>query len=332
MNKTILNTLKIASAAIVAIIIAKVLNLDNGISAGIVAILSIQATKKETIKTALERFMAFVCALAISFVTYHICGYNLIGFCLYLIGFIYVCQRYQWIAAMAMDSVLISHFIGFQSMATPHMINEALIFFIGIGAGILANMHLRADVNYIEELKTNADEQIKKILHRMSEHMLKEDKSDYNNDCFLRLDDMIREAENVAKINYENQLGKKDEYDLFYIQMRKNQKDVLHEMYKLIRQVKTTPDTIHIIANFLEEISLQFEASNTVEDLLEKTQFIDQFMASTELPQTRKEFEDRALLFTLLKKIKEFLDIKAEFAAMIKKHEEILQGIKAFKS
>lgn len=121
MKKTVLNTLKIAAAAIAAILVARLLKLDNGISAGIVAILSIQATKKETLRTALDRFLAFVAALAISFITYHVFGFNLTGFCLYLTAFIFVCQRYQWISAMAMDSVLISHFIGFSSMVPNYL-------------------------------------------------------------------------------------------------------------------------------------------------------------------------------------------------------------------
>lgn len=319
MKKTVLNTLKIAAAAIAAILIARFLHLENGISAGIVAILSIQATKKETLRTALDRFLAFVAALAISYITYHICGFNLTGFCLYLAAFIFVCQRYQWISAMAMDSVLISHFIGFSSMAPNYLINEALIFFIGIGAGIIANLHLHKDTNSIEKLKTDADEQIRKILCRMSERMIEEDKSDYNGDCFRALDDMIREAENVARINYANQFGTSDRYDLDYIAMRRKQKEVLHEMYKFVRQLRTTPDNIYLLSNFLDDVSLQFEKNNTAEGLLRETQEIDRFMNTTELPKTRAEFEDRALLFALLQKIKEFLEIKAEFAAALSK-------------
>lgn len=317
MKKTVLNTTKIAAAAIAAILIARLLKLDNGISAGIVAVLSIQATKKETIRTALDRFLAFVAALAISYITYHVCGFNLTGFCLYLIAFIFVCQRYQWLSAMAMDSVLISHFIGFASMSSDHIINEALIFFLGIGAGIIANLHLHKDINSIEKLKTDADEQIRKILRRMSERMIEEDKSDYNGDCFQKLDDMIREAENVARLNYANQFGTKDRYDLDYIAMRRKQKEVLFEMYKFVRQLRTTPDNIYLIANFLDDISLQFERNNTAEDLLRERQEIDRFMMTTELPKTREEFEDRALLFALLHQIKEFLEIKAEFSAAL---------------
>ena len=61
-----LNTLKISLAAILAIVTAKLVKLDFAVSAGIVAILSVQPTKKETLKTALDRLLAFLIALVIS--------------------------------------------------------------------------------------------------------------------------------------------------------------------------------------------------------------------------------------------------------------------------
>lgn len=64
-NKTkILNTCKIGLAAILAILLAQVLQLTFAVSAGIVAILSVAPTKKETIKTAIGRFFAFLVAIS----------------------------------------------------------------------------------------------------------------------------------------------------------------------------------------------------------------------------------------------------------------------------
>lgn len=40
---------------------------------------------------------------------------------------------------MAMDSVLISHFLSFQTMNVKTVENEVLIFIIGVGFGILVN-------------------------------------------------------------------------------------------------------------------------------------------------------------------------------------------------
>ena len=107
------NTIKISIAAILAILCAHALKLDFAVSAGIVAILSVQPTKKETLRTALARFFAFAAALVISVTLFKTLGFTVPVFFLYLTIFILLCQWRNWISAMAMDSVLISHLLSF---------------------------------------------------------------------------------------------------------------------------------------------------------------------------------------------------------------------------
>jgi len=105
-----------------------------------------------------------------------------------------------------MNSVLISHFLTMQDMSINAVINEVLIFVIGVGMGIIANMHLHKNVDYIEKLKDATDEHIKKILEQMSEKVMKNDDSDYNSELFFELREHIRMAKNVAEENYKKQL------------------------------------------------------------------------------------------------------------------------------
>ena len=83
-----LNTFKITGAAVLAIICARLLKLDFAVSAGIVAILSVQPTKKETLKTALARLLAFAAALAISTTLFLLLGFTVQVF-FYQEGFTY---------------------------------------------------------------------------------------------------------------------------------------------------------------------------------------------------------------------------------------------------
>ena len=168
-NRTVLfKTFKIAAAAVVAILLAYILKLDNPLSTGVVAILTIQPTKKETFKTALGRFLAFLCALVIAFVCFKLLGFNILSFCIYLFIFVFICHIFGWYSAMAMDSVLISHFLSAGNMEVELVLNECVIFVLGVGVGLIANLHLKKNVNYIEELKDKTDSQIKKILSRMA--------------------------------------------------------------------------------------------------------------------------------------------------------------------
>lgn len=313
-KQQVFNIAKTATAAILSILLATLLDLDFAISAGIVAILTIQPTKKETIKTALGRLYAFVIAMVIAYVSFHLIGFTVEAYFLYLVVFICVCQICKWNSAIAMDSVLISHFITFGNMEFGTICNEAAIFALGVGTGIVANLHLHKRVNYIEELKAGTDEQIIRILSRMSERILNQDKSDYNGDCFAALKKQILTAKNVAEENYNNQFGSGDIYDMEYIKMREEQIQILYEMYKNVRATHTIPATAEKISIFLQKMSEVYHRNNTGKELMERFLELDASMKSQPLPVARKEFEDRAKLYGLLRSIEEFIQIKIDFA------------------
>lgn len=310
----IIDTIKIVLASMTAILLAEFLNLQYAVSAGIIAILSIQPTKKETMKTALGRFLAFVCALLISSVSFYLAGFTVTAFVLYLFVFIFICLSFGWNHAMAMDSVLISHFLTSGNMEFAMIGNETLLFVIGVGAGIIANLHLHKDVRQMEELRERIDNQIKNILFQMSERILGSDNSDYNGKCFDVLSEYLGKARRMAEQNYKNQLSGGDVFDMKYVGMRREQYECLYEMYKNVRKIKTTPAQAQIISDFLKQISEEYHKENTVDSLLNRFYEIDQGMRTQPLPVERREFEDRAMLYSLLRHLEEFLMIKKEFA------------------
>lgn len=128
-GKKILFAVKVVLAAIVAILTAEAFKLQFSFSAGIVAILSVAFTKRETIKTAVNRFFAFIAALLIAAVCFNLIGFGMYGFFAYLVLFIILCQIMGWNSAMALDSVLISHFVTFGVMDIPALTNEIGLFF-----------------------------------------------------------------------------------------------------------------------------------------------------------------------------------------------------------
>ena len=308
------NTIKIAGAAMIAIFIAVAMKVEFAVSAGVVAMLTIQPTKKETIKIALGRFVAFITALLIAYGSFTLFGYGMEAFMIYLVLFVLVCQIFRWYSAMAMNSVLISHFLTFGVMNGETLRNEIILFCIGVGVGIIANLHLHKNVNDMERLKEETDAQIKKILSRMSQRILDRDISDYNGDCFLILGNSIRRAKNVAEENFNNQFGSKDVYDREYIAMREKQCEVLYEMYKNVRTIETTPITAGKISAFLSRMAEVYHKNNTGKELLEQFEELDEGMKHQPLPVERKEFEDRAKLYGLLRHIEEFIKLKIEFA------------------
>ncbi len=315
-QKVMLNTIKFASASIISILIALALEIDFAVSAGIVTILTIQPTKKETVKTAFGRVLSFLISLLLSYALFGVFGYTMIAFLVYLALYVFICQVFRWQNSLTVSPVLVSHFLTSEVMNFHTVSNEIIIFVIGVGVGLIANLHLKKNEDYIEELKAAADNQITEILMRTAERILEHDEAYHNDDCFAELRSHIRKAKNVAEENYNNQFLTDDVYDIEYIRMRDKQCWILYEMYKSVRHIETTPITAEHISDFLRNLATVYptiHSGDAGRKLMTEFRVLDGEMKTKPLPADRNEFEDRARLFGLLRLIEEFIQIKIYF-------------------
>ena len=309
----ILKAFKIDLAAVLSILTANLLGLDYAITAGIITVLSIQNTKRETLQTARDRGLAFLCALILSYLCFRWLDFSVIAFILYLFLFAFLCLSAGWGQAIAMDSVLISHFLTEQRFDSAMVVNELLVFAVGTLYGILINLHLRKKEVEFDRLSKLVDDEIKGIIHRMAENIRQEDKTNYHSDCFVRLEDKIHLAKECALRNWNNTLWSQSAYELDYIRMRENQSRVLKNIYDSIVRITMLPAQTMQVAAFFEEIEAQYHRDNNVEELLRLLEKMLSDMKRETLPQSREEFEARALLFYTLMQLEEFLTLKNKF-------------------
>lgn len=124
-GRRFIRSLKVAAASFAAIAAAVELGLNFSATAGIITILSIRPTKRETLKSALNRGLAFLCALVLSAVVFRLFGYTLWAFAVYLLLFSLFVLSVGLGEALANSSVLVSHFLGERSMG-PSQVAELL--------------------------------------------------------------------------------------------------------------------------------------------------------------------------------------------------------------
>lgn len=318
MKKSILfNSAKISLGCVVAIIISTLLNLKYGLTAGLLTVLSIQDTKRETLKTALKRLYAFFFAFAVSVICFKIMGYNALSFGVYLFIFVNICFIMDWKIAIVPVSVLVTHLISEKSTDITLIINEFLLFAVGAGTGMLVNMHLHKDNEKMSVCRENLDSEIKDVLERMSFRILSADKSDYSGDCFKKLDALMFEAQKTAHENYDNNLKNPQTYDIEYLEMRKKQCSILYEMYKSIIKIETPPQQALVISDFLKKTAVEYHEKNDVKNLISDLEKLFSEMQYQPMPSERQEFENRAVLYSFMLLLKEFLYLKYEFVCKI---------------
>ena len=300
--ETFRKSLKISVAAVLAIVAADWLGLNYSATAGIITVLSIQNTKRETLWTALKRAAALCCAFLLAAVCFWVLGYNIAAFAVYLFFFALLCFRMKWVEALAMVSVLVTHFLTERDMTVRLVLNEVLLFFVGTSFGVLVNLHLHRKKHQFVVLSDEVDNQIKGILHRMSEWLVRENREAYGSGCFETLDEALSRA-----------LLSDDTYEIDYIEMREEQSIILREVYENIKGLAYLPQQAIQVAALIRKIEEGYYRENTVEGLLAKTDAFLSRMATRPLPQTREEFEARAVLFYILKQLRNMLKLKYDF-------------------
>lgn len=321
-------SLKLALAAVLAIASSEALGLEYSATAGIITILSIQGTKLETFRTAAKRALAFLCALILAGACYGLLGYTVWAFGIYLFLFVLLCLVMRWQEAIAMDSVLVSHF-WIQGCFFPLLWNETLLFIVGTGAGILVNLHLRGRREQFTRLSDRVDGLIKEILGEMASQLMRGSYSDGEESGAAgpnetqghepwqaaeeELLQALRQAEDCAVENYGNTPFSRDTYELDYVRMRQRQTVILRAIHENIRGISYLPRQAGQVAQLLERVRQEYHRYNNVEGLLAQMEELYADMQTQPLPQSREEFEARAVLFYILRQMEELLKVKKQF-------------------
>lgn len=319
----LIQSVKLAIAAIVSIWIANFVELDYAISAGIITLLSIQNTKRETIQRARNRGLAFLCAIGIGIMCFCIFDFSLMGFGIYIGLFAFLCYTFAWTEAIVMCTVLMSHLFTEQSISLAWLMNEILLFIIGAGIGIIVNLHLRKSEKQFEVCAKKVDNEMKAILDKMAMWLPQEDKTFYKEKpAFEELRTSIDIAKYCAIENLNNSFRKGSKKELKYIEMREQQSILFVEIYRNIKRINYLPTQVEDVALLFKQLEKDFHQTNTVEGNLIKLGQLYEKMKLQQLPKTREEFEMRAILYYILLQIRKVLELKQEYILSMTKSSQ----------
>ncbi|MDE1549636.1 aromatic acid exporter family protein [Jeotgalibaca caeni] len=306
-----MRTMKTALAAFLAILVAQWLGLDYAVSAGIIAILSVLDTTKSSLLTAGRRVGSTLLALGVAVVLFYLFGFGTSVFALYLMIYVPLAYRFGVEAGIAPCSVLVTHLLVEQNISLPLLQNELLLMVIGAGIAILINVYHPSKNDRIVELRDEADQLMKDALLSLSLHLQNGIPSPPN--VLEELNELLKEAEQLVFLESENRILTDWQYDLRYIEMRKDQAAILAYMQQNILKCTIPTEENKILAGLFYLTANQLHQNNTGEYILEDIRLLLQHFRQSDLPENRLEFENRAVLFQLLNDFTRFIQAKKDF-------------------
>ncbi len=314
------HVLEITFSCLFAILLSQALGLQNSVSAGIIAILSVQGTKKHTLQLALERSLFFLLALFIAFISFSLLGYSLLAFSFFVFLFSLACYWKKAYASLSICCVLISHFFIAQHMAFAFVVNEALLLIIGVGFGIFFNLFTPDSLAAVRKQQFAIEEEMKTVLFSLSSLMEGETDSEKTDTALKNLETTLFEGHQQLS-HYEGNTFWSSSYYRNYLFMRENQYKALNHIFQNAKDLVSPLAQTPLLSAFFVQTASNFHESNNALDLLKELEDITAFYSASPLPQSRTEFEQRATLYRILVEMEQFLELKASFVQNLSDQE-----------
>ncbi|GFE45554.1 aromatic acid exporter family protein [Streptococcus canis] len=305
-------TLKMTLATIVAILIAYQLHLDFGISAGIIALLSVLDTRKSSLLVARNRFLSFFLAFGIAMLCFSFLGYTTVAFAAYLVLTIPLLYRFGIEAGLVPITVLVTHLIAEKSSQLPVLWNEFLLFFIGTGIALLFNAYMGSQDQEIRRYHQIVEDDLKAILYRFESFLL-EGQGQNEGLMIKRLDKILEEALQLVYRERHNRLFHQTNYQVHYFEMRRQQNRLLGQMAVNVNKISSQSRESILLSHLFHETGRQLSEENSALTLIDDIEQLLETFRQRALPQTREEFERRSILFQLLQALERFILLKVDF-------------------
>ena len=307
------STFKMAISATIAIFIAQGFKLEFAVTAGVIAILSIQNTKREALIIGARRIISATIAVILSYLLYVLLGNNPLVFGVVLLIFIPIAKKLKIEEGIAVGAVLSTHLLVNNNIDLGWIVNEEAITFIGIGVASLFNLYMPSLDDKFNENKETIEKLYRDIISDMAKSLVTKAIPVNEKKRLEEVESLVEDTRSLAyKIN-NNNLFKKNLYFVDYIEMRAKQLETIKRMMSHFSRFSITYDQTLIMSKFTENIANNIYADNDCVELICKLNNLRNNYKEMQLPKTRDEFENRAMLFQFLNDLEDFLLIKKEF-------------------
>ena len=311
---------KMAISATLALIISNILGLQYATVAAVIAILSIQDTRKKALVISYKRIVACSIGILLSVILYSILGNGALIFGLFLIILIPLTSRLKVQEGMVPSVVLSTHFLVANNITITLISNEILLMIIGIGVAAVANIFMPSLEDKFKDDKEWIEEHYRVIISKMAKSLITYTVDIDEQKLINKVEKRLYESKDTAYKIVNNNFLKSSSYYTDYINMRINQFDTIKRMRLHFQRFNIPVEQMNVMADFTLCVAENIREMNDCKSLLRDLDILRNEFKKMELPKTREEFESRAQLLQFLNDMEEFLLIKRNFFTTIKNY------------
>ncbi len=315
MNPRIVHlVIKMSVAFALSYLIASLFQLTYSVTAGILAVLSIQMTKKDTLQMATKRLFSAAIALTLSSLLFFLLGYHVGIFMVFVPLFALLSYALGMQMGIVPSLVLVNHLLIHQTFSWSVVFDTMLLLAIASTIAFLIN------IVYPSKSKSNLLRATNEMDRMLSDHILmlsfllknKDDPSDFIAHYRL-LKPQVTQLINWASLEEKDILFQENRQSMAYLFMRETQFQTIDRMYELAMSIQDFHPNMMLLADFLKELSSKIGQYNQAKPQKEKLHVMMEAIRKEPLPLSRNEFETRAILFQIIREVDFFLLLKLDY-------------------
>lgn len=309
MNKhTWIQVFKIGIGSALAILVAEWIGLSYATSAGIVTLLTLQNTRKDTFHLALRRMTSFVVTMLLAYVCVTFIPMRFVSFGVFMLAVVGISYYLDWNGAISVNAVIGTHVLLMENDLTWKLVgNEATMVLIGIVIAVLFNMRMPSKEAELQMDIAHIDSYMDENLISIADHLCSHSKLDKDRKHLSALLDHISAAIDKAYANRNNTLRSHSDYYIDYLNFRKEQCEILLHVYYIVAHHDFVVEEAKIVAEVIREVAGHLHVQKEIEAVMHKIDKTAHEIIHGEMPKNQVEFGGKAVLYQLLYELREFL-------------------------
>ncbi|TWT09175.1 aromatic acid exporter family protein [Planomicrobium sp. CPCC 101079] len=305
-------TLKTAAGAAIAISLAQLFELDYYVSAGILAILCIQPTKKKSIKAAFSRFIASLIAIAYALVFFEGLAYHPLVLGVLILLFIPLLVSLGFTEGFVSSSVILMHIYDSKNLTGGLFVNELMLMAIGFGTALLVNMYMPSIERKLDSYRSDIEDLYSGIFKEIVVYLRQGD-TDWSGKELVEAAEILRKAKALAYQDVENHVTRLENKYYRYFDMREQQFDIIERILPKITALPVMVGHSGLVADFLEDLGEHVHSGNTAQHYINKLEALKADFANLPLPQNHETFLAMASLYQVIQEMETYLQIKQSY-------------------
>lgn len=317
--KLVIMSLKIAIGSSAAIVIATFLGLEYATSAGIITLLSVVSTKRDTIKVTAERLFSFFAVVLLAFATYPLIRNDWFAYGVFIFITVLLSHIFGIQSTISTNAVIGTHFLMSSDHSFHFIGNEFMLVVIGTSMAVIVNLingnqsqkkKLLEDILYVED-------RLRKIMDDLADYLRKEEINKNVWQDIVALEKHLTFSIEFAHDYKGNTFASHPGYYIQYMEMRSRQCNILHNLHYEIIKIRKLPNQAEVVADFIEYLRNFIYEHNEPTGQLKELERILSLFGQEPLPVTMEEFEGRAILYHILMDLEDIIILKRRFIASL---------------